>query len=315
MSEIRDCLPPDRNPRRPGLALPKGSIDTHVHVFEPGYALSPGHGYNPPHSTLADLKHLHATLGVDRVVFTQPSVYGTDNSAILDAMAALNAQTPDRARAVVALAMDVSDKALAALDASGVRGVRLNFDNKGGMPIEPTQIPELAARIRPFGWHLEFLFPGKDIVELMPVFAALKVPMSIAHFAYQPASAGVGAPGFRALIELARRGNTWIKISGANRVAATDLPPYDDVKPMAQALIEAASGRIMWGTDWPHPNKYVANPNDGDLVDAFGDWVSDGGMRRKIMVDTPGAFYGFAPGLRAASVRRNSSSGGVTSAA
>ena len=291
MSEIRDCLPPDRNPRRPGFALPKGSIDTHVHVFEPGYALSPGRGYNPPHSTLADLKHLHATLGIARVVFTQPSVYGTDNSAILDAMATLNRETPDRARAVVALAMDASEKQLAALDASGARGVRLNTDNKGGMPIAISQIPELAARIRPFGWHIEFLFPGKDIVLLMPVFLALKVPMSIAHFAYQPASAGVKAAGFRALVELARRGNTWIKISGANRVAATDLPPYDDVKPMAQALIEAAPERIMWGSDWPHPNKYVANPNDGDLVDAFGDWVSDDAMRRKIMVDTPAAFY------------------------
>ena len=300
MSEIRDCLPPDRNPRRPGFALPKGSIDTHVHVFEPGYALSPGRGYNPPYSTLADLKRLHATLGIDRVVFTQPSVYGTDNSAILDAMAALNAATPDRARAVVALDMDVTEKRLAALDASGVRGVRLNFDNKGGMPIGIAEIPELAARIRPFGWHLEFLFPGKDIVGLMPVFAALAVPMSIAHFAYQPASAGVKAPGFRALIELARRGNTWIKISGANRVAATDLPPYDGVRPMAHALIEAASGRIMWGSDWPHPNKYVANPNDGDLVDAFGDWVSDDAMRRKIMVDTPAAFYRLTAGFREA---------------
>jgi len=294
MIEIRDCLPPDRNPRRPGFLLPRGSIDTHVHVFEPGYALSPGRGYNPPHSTLADLRHLHATLGIERVVLTQPSVYGTDNSAILDATAALNAETPGRARAVVALTMDVSEKQLAVLDASGVRGVRLNTDNKGGMPIRIAQIPDLAARIRPFGWHLEFLFPGKDIVELMPVFSALAVPMSIAHFAYQPAAAGVAAAGFRALIELVRRGNTWLKISGANRVAPTDLPPYDDVKPMARALIEAAPERIMWGTDWPHPNKYVANPNDADLVDAFGDWVSDEAMRRKIMVETPAAFYRFA---------------------
>jgi predicted TIM-barrel fold metal-dependent hydrolase len=293
MSDIRNCLPPDRHPRKPSLALPKGSIDTHVHVFEPGYALSPGRGYNPPDSRLADLEALHATLGIERVVFTQPSVYGTDNSAILDAMAALNRRTPGRARCVVALDMQASDQEIAALDAAGVRGVRLNTDNKGGMPIAMDEIPELAARIRPFGWHLEFLFPGKELVELMPLFGALKTPMSIAHFAYQPATAGVGAPGFQALLELARRGNTWIKISGANRVSATDLPPYDDVKPMARALIQAAPERIMWGTDWPHPNKYVVNPNDGDLVDAFGDWVDDEAMRRQIMVDTPAAFYRF----------------------
>lgn len=292
-SGIKDCLPPVRSPRKPNVQLPKGSIDTHVHVFETRYPLSPNRGYNPPPSTLADLKHLHATLGVDRVVFTQPSIYGIDNSAILDGMAALNAETPNRARAVVAISLSIKDDELAALDASGVRGVRLNFDNKGGMPISTNEIPDLAARLAPLGWHIEFLFPGNDIIELMPIFTSLKVPMSIGHFAYQPATAGVRAPGFQALLELMRRGNTWIKISGANRVSETDLPPYDDVKPMADALIEAAPARIMWGTDWPHPNKYVVNPNDGDLVDAFGDWVTDQTMRRRIMVDTPAAFYRF----------------------
>src|SRR5215813_537837 len=120
-NEIRDCLPPVRTPRKPRTAVPKGAIDTHVHVFELRYKLAPGRGYNPPESTLADLKHLHATLGVDRVVFTQPSVYGTDNSAILDGMATLNAETPGRARCVVAIGMDVSDDELARLDALGAR--------------------------------------------------------------------------------------------------------------------------------------------------------------------------------------------------
>jgi predicted TIM-barrel fold metal-dependent hydrolase len=291
---IRDCLPPDRNPRKPNVTLPKGSIDTHVHVFERArYKMNPDRGYNPPDSTLADLKHLHQALGVDRVVFTQPSTYGTDNSAILDGMNALNTETPNRARCVVAITMDIKEDELAALDKAGARGVRLNTDNKGGMPIALDQIGELEARIRPFGWHIEWLFPGKDILELMPVFEKLTVPMSIGHFAYQPAAAGVKAPGFQALLELMKRGNTWMKISGANRVSATDLPPYDDVKPMAHALIEAAPERIMWGTDWPHPNKYLVNPNDGDLVDAFGDWVADLSMRQRIMVATPAAFYRF----------------------
>ncbi|MGQ0543825.1 MAG: amidohydrolase family protein [Betaproteobacteria bacterium] len=293
MAAIRDCLPPDRNPREPALALPKGSIDTHVHVFERRYRLSPARGYNPPESTLADLEHLHATLGIERVVFTQPSVYGTDNSAILDAMGALNRRTPGRARCVVALHLGLTQKQIQELDAAGARGVRLNLDNKGGMPLGLGDIPELAARIAPFGWHLEFLFPGRQVLELMPVFQALEVPMSIAHFAYQPASAGVNAPGFRALLELVTKGNTWVKISGANRVSRGDLPPYDDVKPMARALVAAAPERIMWGTDWPHPNKYVVNPNDGDLVDAFGDGVGDEAMRRRIMVETPAAFYRF----------------------
>jgi predicted TIM-barrel fold metal-dependent hydrolase len=293
MAEIRDCIAPDRNPRKPRVSLPKGSVDTHVHVFDRRYKLSPARGYTPPDSTLDDLKHLHATLGIDRVVFTQPSVYGTDNSAILDGSDALNRETPNRARSVVAIDLHTSDDNLALLEKRGARGIRLNLDNKGGMPIDLNQIPELEARIRPLGWHLEFLFPGKDILELMPVFRSLEVPLSIAHFAYQPAAAGVAAPGFRALIDLMKTGNCWMKISGANRVSRGDLPPYDDVKPMAHALIEAAPERIMWGTDWPHPNKYQVNPNDGDLVDAFGDWVTDETMRRKIMVDTPAKFYRF----------------------
>src|SRR5450432_726719 len=103
--DIRDCAPPDRHPRKPRLVLPTGSVDTHVHIFEARYRLSPSRGYNPPDSTLADLKHLHATLGIDRVVFTQPSVYGVDNSAILNGVAALNTETADRARAVVAITM------------------------------------------------------------------------------------------------------------------------------------------------------------------------------------------------------------------
>src|SRR5262249_62163619 len=111
------CLPPVRDPRRPVVRLPKGSIDTHVHVFESRYPLAPGRGYNPPPSTLADLEHLHATLGIDRVVFTQPSIYGIDNSAILAGMAALNARTPNRAPAVLAISLDIKADPIAALDA------------------------------------------------------------------------------------------------------------------------------------------------------------------------------------------------------
>lgn len=290
---IRDCIPPHRSPSKPNITLPRGSIDTHVHVFYDKYWLSPARGYNPPESTLEDLKHLHSQLGIDRVVFTQPSPYGTDNSAIIDGMTALNAETPDRARMVVAVDADVTEDQIAEFDRLGGRGVRLNTDNKGGMPIGFDEIPDLEAKLKPFGWHIEWLFPGKDIIELMPILQKTQVPQSIGHFAYQPATAGVSAEGFQALLSLVRDGNTWVKISGANRVSATDLPPYDDVQPMARALIEANADRIMWGTDWPHPNKYEVNPDDGDLVNALGEWVPDEAMRKRILVDNPEAFYRF----------------------
>ena len=284
---------PDRNPRKPNITLPKGSIDTHVHIFESHFPLFEGRGYNPPDSTLEDLIHLHQTLGIDRVVFTQPSVYGVDNSAILKGMNVLNEKIPNKARGVCAIKMDASENFLQELHGQGIRGVRLNLDNKGGMPLELKEISKLEDKIKGLGWHLEYLFPGKDIVELEPVLSSASVPISIGHFAYQPATAGINSDGFKTLLKLVKDGNTWIKISGANRVSETDLPPYDDVLPMARALVEANSDNVMWGTDWPHPNKYEVNPNDGDLVNWFGEWITDDTMRKQIMVTNSELFYDF----------------------
>ena len=290
---IKDCIAPDRNPRKPNITLPKGSIDTHVHIFESHFPLFEGRGYNPPDSTLEDLIHLHQTLGIDRVVFTQPSVYGVDNSAILKGMNVLNEKIPNKARGVCAIKMDASENFLQELHEQGIRGVRLNLDNKGGMPLELKEISKLEDKIKSLGWHLEYLFPGKDIVELEPVLSNASVPISIGHFAYQPATAGINSDGFKTLLKLVKDGNTWIKISGANRVSETDLPPYDDVLPMARALVEANSDNVMWGTDWPHPNKYEVNPNDGDLVNWFGEWITDDTMRKQIMVTNSELFYDF----------------------
>ena len=290
---IKDCIAPDRNPRKPNITLPKGSIDTHVHIFESHFPLFEGRGYNPPDSTLEDLIHLHQTLGIDRVVFTQPSVYGVDNSAILKGMNVLNEKIANKARGVCAIKMDASENFLQELHGQGIRGVRLNLDNKGGMPLELKEISKLEDKIKSLGWHLEYLFPGKDIVELEPVLSNASVPISIGHFAYQPATAGINSDGFKTLLKLVKDGNTWIKISGANRVSETDLPPYDDVLPMARALVEANSDNVMWGTDWPHPNKYEVNPNDGDLVNWFGEWITDDTMRKQIMVTNSELFYDF----------------------
>ncbi len=275
--------------------LPAGSVDTHVHVFDSRYRLSPQRGYDPPDSRLEHMVAMHKAIGIERVVFTQPSIYGTDNGAILDGSDALNEATPGRARSVVAVGGDVSDQDLAAMHARGARGVRLNTDNVGGMPIDWNDLPELCRRIAGMGWHVEFLFPGRDMVELAPLVASLPVPACIGHFAYQPAADGVEAEGFQALLALLRGGNTWLKISGADRVSAAGRPGYDDVAPLAEAAIEANPERIMWGTDWPHPNKYDAGlvPDEGDLVDTLGSWVSDPDLLRRILVDTPEQFYGF----------------------
>lgn len=289
MSEIPTCLPPDRNPRQSTLELPKGAVDCHTHVFEPGYPLSPDRGYNPPDSTLADMLHMHSQIGIDRVVFTQPSVYGTDNSAILDAMA----QIPDQARAVVALDMAVTDEELADLDSRGVRGIRLNLDNKGGMPISLDDVPALARRVVDLGWHLEFLFMGEELPELAPMFRSLPVPVSIGHFAYMPAAEGVSFQPFQVLLELVSEGNVWVKISGPNRLRVGDLPPWPAIVPLAHALVDTRPDRLVWGSDWPHPNKYIAQPNDADCIEQLALWAPDPEMRHRILVENPESLYRF----------------------
>ena len=205
----------------------------------------------------------------------------------------LNGEIANKARGVCAININASESFLQELHEQGIRGVRLNLDNKGGMPLELSKISRLEDKIKSFGWHLEYLFPGKAIVELRSILKNASIPVSIGHFAYQPATAGIEAEGFQVLLDLVRDGNTWVKISGADRVSETDLPPYDDVLPMVHALVEANSDQIMWGTDWPHANKYKVNPNDGDLVNAFGEWIIDDAMRQKIMVTNPELFYDF----------------------
>lgn len=289
MADIPTCLPPVRDTRRARLAVPPGSVDCHTHVFVDGYPLIPERGYNPPQSTLEDMLAMHEMLGIERVVFTQPSVYGTDNSAILDAAASI----PDRARAVVAVGADVSDGELSELHVRGARGIRLNLDNVGGMPVELDEVPGLAKRVAAMGWHVEFLFAGPELPGLLPLLRSLDAPISIGHFAYMPAGEGVGYPPFRDLLGLVEEGNTWVKLSGPNRLGVGDLPPWPEVVPLARALIEANPDRMLWATDWPHPNKFVEQPNDADLLEQLESWAPDEEMRRRILVDNPTALYGF----------------------
>jgi 2-pyrone-4,6-dicarboxylate lactonase len=271
------------------MATPPGATDCHTHVFESRYPMIPNRGYTPPDSNLAEMLSMHSQIGIERVVFTQPSIYGIDNTAILSAMD----QIPDRARAVVAINLSLSDDDLAALDRRGVRGVRLNLDNVGGMPIELHEIPALATRIAELGWHIEFLFAGDHFLDLLPVLRAVDLPISIGHFGYMPAMEGVAYPPFQALVDLVKEGNTWVKLSGPNRLGVGDLPPWEAVVPLAHALIEANPDRMLWASDWPHPNKFGDMPDDADLVEQLALWAPDPVIRNRILVDNPANLYRF----------------------
>lgn len=291
-TEIPVCSPPDAELRKPRIRLPVGTVDSHAHVFGPQekYPLSPHRGYTPVEAHLDTLLKMHATLGVDRLVLTQPSIYGTDNSALLDAIA----MDPDRIRGVVAVGAEVTDKELEDFHAKGIRGIRVNLVDKGGMPF--TSIKEFcrfAERLKPIGWHLELLIHVHEFPDIRETLGKLPVDISVGHLGYMKTSEGTNHPGFQDFLKLVRDGRCWVKLTGMYRITMSDQTPYLDVSPTAQALIAANQDRLVWGTDWPHVATYGFMPNDADLVDHVLDWTADTAIHQKIFVDNPVNLFGF----------------------
>ena len=288
------CAPPRPEPARPQAPAPAGACDTHAHVFGPAarYAYSPARGYTPPDAPLEAYLAMHAVLGIARGVLVQPSVYGTDNRAILDAAARL----PDRLRTVVAVDADVSDAELSRLDAAGARGIRVNLADKGGMPFDSlAEVERFARRLAPLGWHVELLVHVHEIDDMAALFGRFPVDIVIGHLGYMPAARGAGDPGFRALLALMEGGRCWVKLTAPYRLTARRSLPYDDVAPLAAALISARPDRVLWGSDWPHPHIRTATemPDDGALFDQFAGWAGDETTLRRILMENPAQLYGF----------------------
>ena len=279
----------DPHPRKPRITLPPGSCDCHAHVFGPQakFPYIEKAKYIPPDATTAQYIHMLRTLGLERAVLVQPSVYGTDNSAMVDAMQ--SGLFSFRGVAVVDPA--VSDAELDRLHAVGVRGVRMNLFSVGGGNAMLDQARALAARLGPRGWHMQFYAEVEKTPELESFLEDLPVDFVLDHFGHVHAGDGVQGAGFQTLLRLAGNPRCWFKVMGPYRVSERG-PDYADVTPLARALVAAAPDRVVWGTDWPHPN--IRNmPNDGDLADMLGDWVPDEGVRRKMLVDNPVRLYRF----------------------
>ncbi|MCB1740466.1 MAG: amidohydrolase family protein [Gammaproteobacteria bacterium] len=287
------CPGPDPSPRPPRFKVPAGACDTHFHVFGPEqrYPWSPARGYTPPDATVPMLQSLHRTLGISRGVVTQPSVYGTDNRASLDAVAS----APQSMRAVVALPITVSDEELQSLHAAGARGVRVNMVDKGGMPFDDLhEVSEFCHRLTALGWHLEVLIHVDSFDDLRGTLGALPVDVVVGHLGYMSTALPLDNPGFQTFLELLAQGNFWAKLTGTYRITRCQRTPYDDVLPFARALIEAAPHKMLWGTDWPHPHHHGFMPNDGYLLDQLADWTDDdAGLIERILVDNPARLYGF----------------------
>jgi 2-pyrone-4,6-dicarboxylate lactonase len=286
----RSTIPgPHPNTRVPKLKLPPGSCDCHAHVFGPQsrYPYLEHAKYIAPDASTADYVRMLRTIGCDRAVLVQPSVYGTDNSAMLDALR--SGAFPFRGVAVVD--EDVTDRELEDMHAAGVRGVRINLAAwTPGLKLE--QAPRLAARIKPLGWHLQFFADFSKLPEMEAVLAKLPIDIVIDHFARASAKAGVDAPPFQALLRLLERDNCWAKIMGVYFVSER-FPDFSDVAPLARAVVARAPDRTVWATDWPHPMGLHQMPNDGDLADMLADWVPDETQRHNVLVTNPARLYQF----------------------
>lgn len=287
------CQGPDPNPTRANFEIPAGAIDSHAHIFgtPDTYAFSPARGYTPPEATLETYLQVHQALGgIERAVLTQPSVYGVDNTCMLDAVE----QMGDKFKAIVAVDASVTDAQLEAFHQRGARGARVNLVDKGGNPFDgPVAVRKFTERIKELGWHLEVLIHVHEFPDLRETMNAMAVDVSFGHLGYMKTDVGIEHPGFQEFLDLLKDGNTWVKLTGTYRITTAKVTPYLDVNPFARALIQANEDRIVWGTDWPHPWVAGVMPNDGALMDHLSDWAPDDSVRKKILVSNPETLYGF----------------------
>jgi 2-pyrone-4,6-dicarboxylate lactonase len=275
--------------RKPAFILPRGTCDTHVHIWGPfdRFPLAKGAPYTPPERTSDDLVALHERLGVDRAVIVQTTVYKSDNRAMLDGIAQSNGHW----RGVALIDESFDDAVFRALHEGGVRGVRFGFvKHLGGVP-DLALVRRTAARIAPMGWHLVLHLDAGNIPEFLDFFGEFGLPVVVDHMGRVPVRDGLDQTPFRLLLELLKRPNWWVKVSGAERISETG-PPFADAIPFAQQLIAAAPDRVLWGTDWPHPNVRW-EPDEADLVDLLPRFADAAALQR-VLVDNPARLYGFS---------------------
>ncbi|HCL69252.1 MAG TPA: 2-pyrone-4,6-dicarboxylate hydrolase [Gammaproteobacteria bacterium] len=286
-----DYLPFHPNPKKPFYEPPAGAVDAHCHVFGPAdrFPYHPKRKYTPCDAPKEKLFELRDYLGFSRNVIVQASCHGSDNAALVDALEA----SSDLARGVSVLSSDVTDHELTQLNNAGVRGVRFNFV-KRLVDSTPRQVfIDLADRIKAFDWHIVVYFESPDLEELRPFIESLAKDQVVVvdHMGRPDVSLGPESAEFRAFMSLLDENtNIWTKVSCPERL--TRQPPdYSEVVPFARALVEAFPNRVLWGTDWPHPNMKSHTPDDGALVDVIPLIAETEELRKKLLVENPMRLY------------------------
>lgn len=288
-------------PSRPGFALPPGAVDAHCHVFGPGeqFPYAPERKYTPCDASKAQLFALRDHLGFARNVIVQATCHGADNRALVDACLT----SGGRARGIATVRRTITDGELEALHAAGVRGVRFNFVRRLVDFTPQDELREIATRIEPLGWHVVVYFEAQDLPELWDFFTTLPTTVVVDHMGRPDVRQPLDGPEFQRFVRLLQEHpHIWTKVSCPERLSVTgppalpgrcgpSHPPYADVIPFARHLVEQFPDRVLWGTDWPHPNLKDHMPDDGLLVDLIPHIAPTAELQRKLLVDNPMRLY------------------------
>jgi 2-pyrone-4,6-dicarboxylate lactonase len=284
-----DFLAFDPDPSQPAFTLPRGTVDVHTHVFGPGdrFPYAPQRKYTPVDAPKEKLFALRDFLGIDRQVIVQATCHGADNRALVDALQAAG----NRARGIATIRADVTDDQLGQLDAVGVRGVRLNFVRRLVDPKPDAHYQRIAERIAPLGWHIVVYFEPADLEERWDLLSTLPVDVVIDHLGRPDVRLPVEGPQFAAFRRFVREDpRVWVKATCPDRLTVAG-PPYDDVVPFTSAIVHEFPDRVLWGTDWPHPNLKSHMPDDGEVVDFVPRIAPQPDLQQRLLVDNPTRLY------------------------
>ncbi len=285
------------NPTKPAFILPKGAVDAHCHVFGPGevFPYAPERKYTPCDASKNDLFALRDFLGFEKNVIVQATCHGNDNRALIDALKA----SKGKARGVATVEKKITDDELVALHEAGVRGVRFNFVKRLVDFTPKDELREIAKRIGKLGWHVVVYFEAVDLPELWDFFINIETPVVVDHMGRPDVSKEANGEEFALFRKLIREHeNFWCKVTCPERLSVTGPPalygeknPYRDVVPFAKVIVEEFPDRVLWGTDWPHPNLKDHMPDDGLLVDFIPHIAPTKELQQKLLVDNPNRLY------------------------
>jgi 2-pyrone-4,6-dicarboxylate lactonase len=285
-----DWLPYHPSPSKPKFRLPSGAVDAHCHVFGPGeiFPYAPERKYTPCDAGKEQLWTLRDFLGFERNVIVQATCHGADNRALVDALQ----DAKGRARGVATVRRDISRAQLDDLHAAGVRGVRFNFVKRLVDALPFDSLGEIAEKIQPLGWHIVIYFEAAELPELYDFFTALPGIVVVDHMGRPDVTRKVDGPEFELFVKLlGEHPNFWSKVSCPERLSLRGPPDYADVVPFARRIVEAFPDRVLWGTDWPHPNLKSHMPDDGQLVDYIPQIAVTTELQQKLLVDNPMRLY------------------------